>query len=205
MRAVIRKQRQQVSCFPERLGGFPSTRRAARAVGAGLLLGLLFGCTHPIRTVSVAVAGGQTVTFQKVGTSFVGGENDRFAITESGLNPYRQSGRNFLRWQFTFRTKQPTILRRVQVEDVSENASVLLVDDRHPSVDGIEWSRHSELTPATPTDTPWLFDYHPTLRVFRFTITEGNGRRSVLYQAALFNRKAKDAVRIQMGPEIPVG
>ncbi len=168
-------------------------------------MGLMFGCTHPVRTVSVPIAGGQTITFQKVGTSFVGGENDRFAITESGLNPYRQSGRNFLRWQFTFRTKQPSTLRRIQVEDVSDNAPVLLVDDRRPVIDGVQWTKHSELTRATPADAPWLFDYHPTLRIFRFTITEGSGRKSVLYQAALFNRQAKDAVRVQMGPEIPVG
>jgi hypothetical protein len=169
------------------------------------LIVMLASCSHPTRNVPVAIAGGQTVTMRKIGTSFVGGENERFAITESGLNPFRQSGKNFLRWQFTFRAKQPTRLRRVIVEDVSGDAPVMLVDDRHPVIDGIEWTRHSELTPANPVDAPWLFDSRATLRIFRFTIREDENQESILYQAALFNRKAKDAIRFHMGPEIPNG
>jgi hypothetical protein len=163
----------------------------------------LAGCTHPVKEVSVPIAGGQKVGFKKVGTSFVGGEDNRFAITEAGLNPYRRSGQNFLRWQFTFRAKQPTSLRRVLVEDVSGNRPILLVDDQHPVIDGVEWSRHSGLTPATTTNAPWLYDDQVTRRIFRFTILESDGRQSVLYEAAEFNRKAKEAVRVHMGPEIP--
>jgi hypothetical protein len=173
-----------------------------KSAGAGLIsLGFLIGCAHQATTVSVQVAGGQRISFERVGTSFGRAENSRFVITESGLTTYREGGKNYLRWQFGFRVKQPTKLQSVVVEEVSGAQPVLILKDLAPVITGIEWTKRSGLTRVEQGAVPWFFDPGSTLRIFRFSINEAGGERSTLYQAALFDKKAKDALRYQMGPE----
>lgn len=174
----------------------------ARTLGASLVsLGLLIGCAHQTRPVSFPVAGGQRIAFEKIGSAFVRAENSRFVITESGLTTYREAGRNYLRWQFSFRVKQPTKLQSVTIEEVSGLQPVLIVKDLAPKVTGFEWTKRSGLIQVAQSSVPWFFDPGSTLRIFRFSIDEVGGERSTLYQAALFDKNAKDALRYQMGPE----
>jgi len=174
-----------------------------KSAGAALIsLVLLASCAPRATTVSFPVAGGQRIRFEKVGSSFGRAEDSRFVITESGLTTYREGGRNYLRWQFGFRVKQPLKLQSVVVEEVSGTQPVLILKDLAPEVAGIEWTKQSGLTAAEPGTVPWFFDPGSTLRIFRFSITEADGQRSTLYQAALFDKKAKDALRYQMGPEV---
>lgn len=174
-----------------------------QSAGAALIsLVLLASCAPRATTVSFAVAGGQRIRFEKVGSSFGRAEDSRFVITESGLTTYREGGRNYLRWQFGFRVKEPLKLQSVVVEEVSGTQPVLILKDLAPEVAGIEWTKHSGLTPAEPGTAPWFFDPGSTLRIFRFSIIAADGQRSTLYQAAMFDKKAKDALRYQMGPEV---
>jgi hypothetical protein len=174
----------------------------AKFAGAALIsTGLLIGCVHQATTVSFPVAGGQRIAFEKVGSAFGRAENSRFVITESGLTTYREAGKNYLQWQFGFRVKQPTKLQSVMVEEVSGLQPILILEDLAPKIDGIEWRKRSGLTPVGSSTVSWFFDPSSTLRIFRFSINEADGKRSTLYQAALFNKKSKDALRYQMGPE----
>lgn len=177
----------------------------AKFAGAALVsVSLLLGCAHQTTTVSFPVSGGERIAFEKIGSAFVPAENSRFAITESGLTTYREAGKNYLRWQFGFRVKQPTKLRSVVVEEVSGSQPVPIARDLAPEIAGIEWAKRSDLTRAEPDTVPWFYDPDSTLRIFRFSIEEADGKRSTLYQAALFDKKSKDALRYQMGPETQV-
>ena len=120
-----------------------------KSAGAALIsLVLLASCAPRAITVSFPVAGGQRIRFEKVGSSFGRAEDSRFVITESGLTTYREGGRNYLRWQFGFRVKQPLKLQSVVVEEVSGTQPVLILKDLAPEVAGIEWTKQSGLTPA---------------------------------------------------------
>jgi hypothetical protein len=176
---------------------------SSRWLAALILAGSLAGCAQLQHTTTVTVSGGQPVKLTRVGDNFAQAENERFVVTESGLTTFRQGGRNFIRWQFTIRAKQAGNLARVRVEDVDGSQPVLILEDDAPELENTYWTKQSALIPANPQAVPWLYEAQPTLRVFRVLVVEGGGRQSLLYQPANFTKKAKDAIRYQMGPEIP--
>lgn len=164
---------------------------------------VLAACAHIERSTTVSVAGGARIRLTRLGENFAQAEDDRYVVTESGLTTFRSGGRNFVRWQFTVRVKQPIRLTDVKVEEVSGSTAALILEDRAPHLDQTYWGKQSALIPANRRAAPWLYDPETTLRIFRVTITDSTGRTSVLYQPASFNRKAKNAIRFQMGPETP--
>jgi len=169
-------------------------------ISAAILL-LLGGCAHQPTAETIAVAGGQNLTFTRVGAGFVKAENERLVIDEAGLTTYRTEGKNFVRWQFAILPKQETGLELVRIEDVTGDKPGLILEDRAPQIDERRWSRQSDLIRATPRSIPWLFEFGRTTRVFRIIVRETNGKTTVLYQAVLFTPKAKKDFRVLMGPE----
>ena len=169
-------------------------------ISAAILL-LLGGCAHQPTAETIAVAGGQNLTFTRVGAGFVKAENERLVIDEAGLTTYRTEGKNFVRWQFAILPKQGTGLELVRIEDVTGDKPGWILEDRAPQIDERRWSRQSDLIRATPHSIPWLFEFGRTTRVFRIIVRESNGKTSVLYQAVLFTPKAKKDFRVLMGPE----
>jgi hypothetical protein len=177
-------------------------RKAMAALVAGS--SMLAACTQVEHSTTVAIAGGSHIRLTMLGQTFAQAEDNRYVVTESGLTTFRRGGRNFVRWQFSIRVKQPTPLADIKIEEVSGNAPVLILKDRQPRVDNTgSWTKQSSLLPANPQALPWLYDPATTLRIFRVAITDVSGHTSVLYQPANFNHKAKEAIRFQMGPEIP--
>jgi hypothetical protein len=174
-----------------------------RRLAALVVISFLAACAQFQHTTTVTVSGGQQVKLTRVGDNFAQAEDERFVVTESGLTTFRQGGKNFIRWQFTIRAKQAGNLARVRVEDVDGTQPVLILQDDAPVLDNTYWTKQSALIPANPRSAPWLYAAQPTLRVFRVLVVETGGRQSVLYQPANFTKKAKDALRYQMGPEIP--
>jgi hypothetical protein len=164
---------------------------------------MLAACTHLEHSTTVAIAGDGHIRLTMLGETFAQAEDDRYVVTESGLTTFRRSGRNFVRWQFSIRVKQPTPLANIKIEEVSGTAPVLVLEDHQPRLDHTYWTKQSALIPANPQVLPWLYNPEPTLRIFRVTITDVSGHTSVLYQPANFNHKAKEAIRFQMGPETP--
>jgi hypothetical protein len=175
-------------------------REAMGALVAGCMLA---ACTHVEHSTTVTTAGGGQIRLTMLGETFAQAENDRYVVTESGLTTFRRSGRNFVRWQFGIRVKQPTPLADIRIEEVSGTAPVLILEDRQPRLDHTYWTKQSALIRANPQALPWLYRPETTLRIFRVTVTDISGRTSVLYQPANFNHKAKEAIRFQMGPETP--
>jgi hypothetical protein len=167
-----------------------------------LLLLSLAGCAHREVDEQVAFNGNRTMVFKRIGTEFVNAENDRFVVTEAGLTTYRTNGKNFVRWQFSIRPKQPTQLASVQVEDVTGSHPYLVILDRSPKIEELAWTQRGPLLRATSTELPWLFDPSESTRVFRITVTESDGTRSTLYQATAYTLNAKKKFRMLMGPEL---
>ncbi len=177
------------------------TKRTLGSLAACALLG---GCAHFQRSQTVQVAGGMRVRLTSVGESFAQAEDKDYVVTESGLTTFRKSGRNFVRWQFAVRLKHPGAPARIRVEEVSGVQARPILDDGAPTIDETySWTKQSDLIPANPGSLPWLYQPETTLRVFRVSVTNREGKTAVLYQPANFTKTAKDAIRFQMGPEIP--
>jgi hypothetical protein len=162
---------------------------------------LLSGCVHQPMTQSITVSGDLNLTFTRLGAGFVKAENNRFVVDEAGLTTYRTEGKNFVRWQLAIMPKQETAFQLIRIEDVTDENPVLVLEDRAPRIEERRWSRQSDLIRANIRSIPWLFEFGRTIRVFRFTVRETNGKTSMLYQAVLFTPKAKKDFRVLMGPE----
>lgn len=156
---------------------------------------LVGGCANNSHSISVPIAGGEVVRFQRTGSILNQAENDRAVVTDAGLQAVNYERNPYLRWTFALRPKQPTNLAEVRVEDVSDSVPAMLVNDLAPQQDAGKWSSNSGLIELSPTSLPWFFDKVESIRTFRFTIREAEGKKYVLYQAALYTPAAKEAIQ----------
>jgi hypothetical protein len=150
-------------------------------------------------TVSVPVAGGQIVRLQRNGSAFREAENERVAIADTRLQAVNFDGSYYVRWTFTVRPKQVTEFRSIRVEDVTGATPMLLVNDIAPQQDAGKWTGNAGLMELSSTSLQWFFDNSESVRTFRFTISEVDGRGYVLYQGALYGPNAKVAIWKSIG------
>ena len=73
-------------------------------------------------------------------------------------------------------------LTTIRIEDVTDPAPLLLVNDVAPQQEGGKWTENAGLMELSSTNARWLSAPNETVRVFRFTLNERDGRSYVLYQ-----------------------
>jgi hypothetical protein len=178
----------------ENLAYFPLNRLLALSI---LVMPLLFfsGCASSSPRELIPIAGGQSVRLDRQGRGFKPAENDRVVITDTGLQTVNLDGNYYVRWSFSIRPKQAAELGAIRIEDVSDAAPLLLVNDVAPQQNGGKWTENAGLMELSSTSARWLSEPNPTVRVFRFTINEVDGRSYVLYQGVLYSPASKDAIR----------
>jgi hypothetical protein len=167
-----------------------------------LVMPLLFcsGCASSSSRLLIPIAGGQSVSLDRQGPGFKPAENDRVVVTGAGLQTVNSDGNYYVRWSFSIRPKQTVELSAIRIEDVTESAPLLLVNDVAPQQqDGGKWTENAGLMELSSTTVRWLSEPNQTVRVFRFTINEVDGRSYVLYQGVLYSPAAKDAIRAMVG------
>jgi hypothetical protein len=168
---------------------------------AGLLMVLLLvlwcgGCTSSSPRLSVPIAGGESVSLGREGAGFKPAENDRVAITDAALQTVNLDGNPYVRWAFSIQPKQSVELSAIRIEDVTDPEPLLLVNDVAPQPQyGGKWTETAGLMEFSSASVRWLDEPKETVRVFRFTINEVDGRSYVLYQGVLFAPAAKEAIR----------
>lgn len=155
----------------------------------------LTGCASPSSHLSVPVAGGQTVVLERQGTGLKQAENDRVTVAEPSLQAVNLNDVRYVRWSFAISPKQATALSTIRIEDVSDPAPLLLVNDLAPQLDAGKWSETAGLMDLSSGAVRWLFEPRETVRTFRFTIGEPDGQSYVLYQAAPYSAASKEAIR----------
>ncbi|MBV8350999.1 MAG: hypothetical protein JOZ21_01830 [Verrucomicrobia bacterium] len=157
---------------------------------------LLFsGCASSPRRVSIPITGGQTVYLERQGPGFKQAENDRVKISDAGLQAVNLNGNMYVRWAFSIRPKQAAELSTIRIEDVTDPAPLLLVNDVAPEQEGGKWTENAGLMELSSTNARWLSEPNETVRVFRFTFNERDGRSYALYQGVLYSPAAKEAFR----------
>jgi hypothetical protein len=155
----------------------------------------LTGCASSPSRLSVPIAGGQTVQLERQGTGFKHAENDRVIITEASLEAVNLDGKNYLRWNFVITPKQTTTLNLIRIEDVSDSAPLIMVNDVAPQLDAGKWTETAGLMDVSGPSVRWLFQANDSVRVFRITINEMDGQSAVLYQGVQYTPASKEAIR----------
>jgi hypothetical protein len=155
----------------------------------------LAGCASSSLRVSVPTAGGQSVALEREGAAFKRAGNDRIVVTDASLQVVNLNGNDYLRWRFSISPKQAAVLSSVRIEDVSDPAPFLLVNDVAPQLEAGQWTENAGLMEPSSASVRWLFEPKETVRVFRLTINEPDGRGYALYQAAAYAPASKEAIR----------
>jgi hypothetical protein len=155
----------------------------------------LTACSSSSSGLSTTIAGGQTVALERQGTGIKPAENDRVMIADASLQAVNLNGNHYLRWSFAVRPKQAVVLSTVRIEEVSDSAPLLLVNDVAPQLDAGQWTETAGLMDLSSTSVRWLFDPKETVRIFRFMMSEPDGRSYVLYQGVQYSPAAKEAIR----------
>jgi hypothetical protein len=156
------------------------------------------GCASSPSRLSVSIAGGQTVHLERQGTGFKPAENDRIIVTEASLQAVNLDGKNYLRWNFVLTPKQTTTLNMIRIEDVSDSAPLIMVNDLAPQLDDGKWTEAAGLMDVSGPSVQWLFQAKESVRVFRMTINEMDGQSEVLYQGVQYTPASKEAIRVMI-------
>lgn len=167
---------------------------------AGLLAAFaLAGCATGDISMLVPIAGGTKVQVPFSHGAPVPTEADgvRIESTRAVLDPTKKS----LVYTFEFSDAQKRAVRSVKVEDVSDDAISVLVDDASPEIDKGRWLRVSRSLGPDDECLTWIFNLENTVRIFRFTIVFTDGRTAVLNQGAMYPNPLKAAIRHMFGKD----
>jgi len=102
---------------------------------------------------------------------------------------------------YTFELSAPPTrgFQSVRVEDVSDEKSFLLVDETKPSLVNGRWRHLAAPLGPDAACLRWIFHVDNSLRVYRFTVVEDDGKTVVLYQGSTYSDTVKAVVRKLFG------
>jgi hypothetical protein len=168
---------------------------------AGLLfvaLLVLGGCAATDTLQPVPIAGGKVVGIPFGPRGPLSGKGNGYEVVFAAgvAGPTA----NLLVYKFALTAPAGVTLKEVLIDDISDEQSAAgLVDDQKPWLDGNLW--HGETKPVDVKDPSlaWAYTVTPSMRVYRFTITDTAGIKTVLYQVAGYPPYIKAAMRFSWG------
>ncbi|HZZ58948.1 MAG TPA: hypothetical protein VFE31_14035 [Opitutaceae bacterium] len=172
-------------------------------LGSALVLGFTAGCQAPGMggiALNAEISGGSKVEIPINRHGAIKAENDDLRVTDATL--IADFKVRLCCYAFGFQEKHPFGLRRVMVEDVTDDQPVVMIDDRHPRLVGNHYWR--AVTPRftpTPDNIHWLMEVDYNMRIYRFTIVKDDGQTEVLYDGQDYGNPVKEYIRIGMGLE----
>jgi hypothetical protein len=141
-----------------------------------------------------------------------GGEKLRVPMGQGGIPPTVEGGvkidvctfipkeNKTLTYLFQFTDTKKRARRSVKVEDVSDDAPIVLVQAADPKLSATgQWHGESEPIAQGNPRIAWLVTLPNSLRVYRFTLTFADGQTLVLLQGSMFPAPMKSAARHVFG------
>ncbi len=143
-------------------------------VAGGKVIGIPFGPNGPLP----GRANGYEVDYAMIGP----GANDKE-----------------LTYRFVVKIPPGAVPQNIKVEDITDDVAYPLIDDVHPWLDSGFW--HIETLPIKHDDPrlAWVLNVSPSLRVYRFTITDNSSRKTLLYQVTPYANFLKYEIRQKWG------
>lgn len=106
-----------------------------------------------------------------------------------------------VKFVFGVAAKPGDSLRRVVVEDVTDETPVLLVEDEKPELKDQIWSGGTDWLDLDDTAAHWISYLGESFRVYRITVTKSNGQSVVLHEGSVTPAFAKGFLRRMMGKD----
>jgi len=171
------------------------------SLGLLLLSALIFsGCSSPTETMRpVTIAGGKVIGIPFGPGGPVPGKADGYEVRYAVTVPVENT--KTLVYKFSFTARPGTKLERVVIDDISDEQSCpSMMDESKPWLDeNNEWKGETKPYDYKNPLLAWVFTVTPSMRVYRFTITDTAGKKSVLYQVTGYPDFIKAAMRFSWG------
>ncbi len=164
-----------------------------------LLLSLLFaGCASPEVIRLIPITGGKVIPFSFGPKGAEPGRANGYEVKVVTLLPAPDAKETF--YQMAFTAPDGAVVKRVQVEDVSEEAAAYpLIDDQAPKLTGNRWQADSPTVRAGDAHLAWALTIQTSMRVYRFTITDAAGKRTEMLHVVGYPDFIKTVMRQKWG------
>jgi hypothetical protein len=165
------------------------------------LLAVLAGCsvnTTGDMTLRIPISGGILAPLNFSNGNPVYAETAGIRIDKAN---FVQAGKELSgHYDFGFVEKQGDVPRRVAVDDVTDpdGSPVNWVDDEHPQLKAGHWEAIGRTIGFDEPALQWLRELDTSVRVYRFTIVNGDGTTTVIYDAGVYPAAVKEFFKKQI-------
>ena len=160
---------------------------------------MMAGCASPEVIRRIPISGGQVASFSFGPKGAEPGRANGYEIKEALLMPGTDA--KDVVHRFAVSTPPGTNLKRVQIEDVSEEdgPAFSLVDDSSPTITNGSYQASSAALHAGAPQLQWIYTITTTMRVYRFTLFDAAGRKTEILHVTGYPDFIKSAIRMKWG------
>lgn len=159
---------------------------------------LFAGCSSTDNLRPIPIAGGKLVGIPFDSHGPMNGKANGYEIR--GANAVPGATATQVVYRFAFTAPPGVTLKRVVVDDISDEQSYPgLIDDDKPWLDGNVWKGETPPFDNKDPNLKWVYTVTPSMRVYRFTITDSAGVTTILYQVTGYPPFIKAAMRFSWG------
>ncbi len=156
------------------------------------------GCASPEVIRLITITGGKPVQFSFGPNGAAPGRANGYEVRLATVLPAKDPREIY--YQFAFTAPVGAVLKRVQIEDVSEEAAAFpLIDDAAPKLTGNRWQADSATVQVGSPHLAWVYTIQTTMRVYRFTLTDAAGVRTEMLHVVGYPDFVKSAIRMKWG------
>ena len=168
--------------------------------GAVLLVAALFaGCATGDYAYVMTISSGERIHIPLEKGSPAMASSGDVTIAHAALIPTGDKDRKEVRYLFALIYKANKPVKSIHIEDVSEEKSIVMLDDQAPEITNHKWSATSKPFTGEDAAVGWIAHLDNTMRVFQFTITATDGTKTVLNQGWMVPGWAKVPMRFALG------
>lgn len=167
-----------------------------RVIGLAAIVGLA-GCATEL-TYNATLSDGQRMTFRLVNGLLQHGKSGGLETGPVLIEPNMADHKIYYKLRLFDRSGGPPP-RSIRVEDVSEEAAHVLVEDAKPEIKGQEWTGVSAQFAFADPELKWVGYLDESFRVFRFTVVRADGTTVVLHEPLMVPAFFKTMLRHALG------
>jgi hypothetical protein len=146
----------------------------------------------------IPISGGKVIPFSFGPKGSEPGRANGYEVRLATIMPAADAHEVF--YKFTLSTPPGAIVKRVQVEDVSEETEAFpLVDDQSPKIVANAWNADSATLHSGHTQLQWVYTITTTMRVYHFTITDSKDVKTEIYHVTGYPDFMKSIIRMKWG------
>ncbi len=125
------------------------------------------------------------------------GEGGGYRVQQAGLLPPKPD--HSIEYEFVLLANKEPDLRRIQIDDVTDEKIEPLLDDPAPKFANRTWQAKTEALPPDDERLKWVYQITGSMRVYRFILTPASGPAISFYHVSPYPPFIKAAIRSAMG------